>query len=384
MVETTRSDTLCVDPEGPVNPTGMNEPTCAWTWRMVAAPRPISSSPRGKRPPTVDRSTGPRSDCTAKVPTVAFPMETWVVTMRVIPLTLPVLLNAREEPGVGQAGDDLEAELVRVAVERRGRRQVRQAGAEDRRPAEDGNRQHRPEVRRPDGDVRTEPPSLQRVADADQCARRCPGGGEVDDHGGGTGHRPATVRAHRTGRPDRGPQAQREDHHHNGCGSDEEHLRIEGEPRRRLGQPGLTDGSQRRQGGGQEHRHQCPACSHHDVAHRAQQDQLPPSRAERPQGGVVGPLGARLPRQGLPDDRQPDQCGQQSQDEPPDRPGDGSTPPRKRRARRCSPLLQCLGDPARSPHCRSGAGPLHHAASARRTRRPSPCGAPRVVRTRAW
>ncbi len=103
-METTRNGTVCLAPEGPVTPTPSSEPTWAWNWRMVAAPRPISPSPRGRFPATVDNSTGPRSDCTARVPTVVFSIETWVATTRVIPSTFPLCSILLTSPGSGSPG----------------------------------------------------------------------------------------------------------------------------------------------------------------------------------------------------------------------------------------------------------------------------------------
>ena len=100
--ETTRNGTVRLVPEGPVTVTGITDPTCALASRIVDAPRPISSSPAGRCPVTVEnRSPLPRIAVPATAPTATLLIEISVPNPREMAVTAGSCSRLRSRPGAG-------------------------------------------------------------------------------------------------------------------------------------------------------------------------------------------------------------------------------------------------------------------------------------------
>lgn len=85
---------------------------------------------------------------------------------------VPVALEGLQQHWIGQSGNHVERELIAVSVERRGSSEVREAGSKDRGATQRDHPEHSAEERSTQRHYASAGAPLQRVAYADEHARR--------------------------------------------------------------------------------------------------------------------------------------------------------------------------------------------------------------------
>ena len=231
-----------------------------------------------------------------------------------------VVFEASQEDGVRSSARRVgEIELERVAVQPGCGSQVRKAGAEDRRPAQRHDRQHRTEQGAPHRNGsphRSFAPARYGHRSPRSAVHPSPPSGSPPPRGAKRLRRSSVRKASAARRAGHMPRTSTTA---TVASAPSKRTGVsKATPGRVLGDARLAERSDRREHGGDRHRADGTDQPHHQGLRHAERHQLTPIGAEGRHRRVVLALDDALAGQCLADDRQSDQSGERSQDPPPD------------------------------------------------------------------